>query len=67
MSGQPLGSLFEQPLLISGDCLVVPLMDLIGVGVGKMRRNQANLEKPERELRCLFALQKRLQACIRWR
>jgi len=41
---QPLGSLFEQSLLIVGDSLVMILMDQIGVGVGKMRKHHANLE-----------------------
>ena len=43
-SQQPLGSLFEQSLLIVGDSLVIILMDQIGVGVGKMRKHHANLE-----------------------
>ena len=43
-SAQPMGSLFEQSLLILGDSLVLTLMDHLGVGVGKMRKLHANLE-----------------------
>jgi len=43
-SMQPMGSLFEQSLLILGDSLVLTLMDHLGVGVGKMRMLHANLE-----------------------
>lgn len=43
-SMQPMGTLFEQSLLILGDSLIVTLMDQIGVGVGKMRKLHANLE-----------------------
>lgn len=43
-SMQPMGTLFEQSLLILGDSLIVSLMDHIGVGVGKMRKLHANLE-----------------------
>lgn len=44
MSMQPMGSLFEQSLLILCDSLIITLMDHIGVGVGKMRKHHANLE-----------------------
>jgi 6-phospho-3-hexuloisomerase len=43
-SMQPMGTLFEQALLILSDSLVITLMDNIGVGVGKMRMHHANLE-----------------------
>jgi 6-phospho-3-hexuloisomerase len=43
-SRQPMGSLFEQSLLIICDSLIITLMDHIGVGVGKMRMHHANLE-----------------------
>jgi len=44
MSAQPMGSLFEQSLLILCDSLVLTLMGHMGVGVGKMRKHHANLE-----------------------
>ena len=44
VSMQPMGSLFEQSLLIVCDSLIVALMDQIGVGLGKMRKYHANLE-----------------------
>jgi 6-phospho-3-hexuloisomerase len=44
MSTQPMGSLFEQSLLILCDSLIFTLMDHIGVGAGKMRKHHANLE-----------------------
>lgn len=43
-SMQPMGTLFEQSLLILCDTLIVAIMDHIGVGVGKMRKLHANLE-----------------------
>jgi 6-phospho-3-hexuloisomerase len=44
VSTQPMGSLFEQSLLILCDSLIVAMMDHTGVGVGKMRKLHANLE-----------------------
>lgn len=44
MSTQPMGSLFEQSLLILCDSLVFALMEHLGIGVGKMRKHHANLE-----------------------
>lgn len=44
VSTQPMGSLFEQSLLIVCDSLVITLMDQLGVGLGKMRKYHANLE-----------------------
>ncbi len=44
MSSQPMGSLFEQSLLILCDSLLFTLMDHLGVGEQKMRANHANLE-----------------------
>lgn len=44
VSMQPMGSLFEQSLLIVCDGLIITLMDQLGVGLGKMRKYHANLE-----------------------
>lgn len=44
VSMQPMGSLFEQSLLIVCDSLIIALMDQIGVGLGRMRKYHANLE-----------------------
>jgi 6-phospho-3-hexuloisomerase len=43
-SSQPMGSLFEQSLLILCDCLILMLMQWIGVGTVQMRERHANLE-----------------------
>jgi 6-phospho-3-hexuloisomerase len=44
LSAQPMGSLFEQSLLLVGDSLVLALMDHVDVGESKMRKVHANLE-----------------------
>jgi 6-phospho-3-hexuloisomerase len=44
MSVQPLGTLFEQSLLILCDSLILHLMQRSGVGAEQMRKRHANLE-----------------------
>jgi 6-phospho-3-hexuloisomerase len=44
MSVQPLGTLFEQSLLILCDCLILRLMQRTGVDAAQMFKRHANLE-----------------------
>jgi 6-phospho-3-hexuloisomerase len=44
MSAQPLGTLFEQSLLILCDGIIVELMQRIGIGAAQMLERHANLE-----------------------
>jgi 6-phospho-3-hexuloisomerase len=44
ISVQPLGTLFEQSLLILCDCLILRLMQQTGVGAAQMFERHANLE-----------------------
>ena len=43
-SVQPMGNLFEQSLLILCDCLILGLMQRIGIDAAQMRDRHANLE-----------------------
>ena len=44
MSVQPLGTLFEQSLLILCDSLILELMQRSGIGAAQMLERHANLE-----------------------
>ena len=44
ISAQPMGTLFEQSLLILCDCLILGLMQMPGVDVTQMQKWHANLE-----------------------
>ena len=47
MSVQPLGTLFEQSLLILCDSLILGLMQRLRVGVAHMQERDANLDNLE--------------------